>query len=218
MFSVSLALYSGRRETANDSSVNAGSDTTAVALTHVLYYLLKNPDKLDRLRRELDMVLDTATVVPTYTSVRNIAYLRACLDEALRLSPPVSFGLQRKTLAGGASINGQWIPGGTLVSVPAYTAHRDSTVFPDAERYLPERWLDDCAKAVQKYFIPFSMGSRGCIGRNISYLEQHVLLATLVRRYDFALPHPDWELQWEERFNLWPSTMPLKISHRQVDK
>ncbi|KAJ9655718.1 hypothetical protein H2201_008746 [Coniosporium apollinis] len=85
--------------------MNAGSDTTAVALTHVLYYLLKNPDKLDRLRRELDMVLDTATVVPTYTSVRNIAYLRACLDEALRLSPPVSFGLQRKTLAGGASIN-----------------------------------------------------------------------------------------------------------------
>lgn len=194
--------------------VNAGSDTTAIALTHILYYLLKNPEKLKILRAQLDADLDPTVVVPTYTSVRNIAYLRACLDESLRLSPPVAFGLQRKTPPEGSSIQGTWVAGNTHVSVPAYIAHRDAAIFPDPESFIPERWLKEEAKEIQKYFIPFSAGSRGCIGRNISYIEQHVLVATMVRRYDMALLSEGWELEWEERFNLWPKPLPIIIERR----
>lgn len=179
-----------------------------------MYYLVKNPDKLQRLREELDQHLSHEETVPSYAAVKKIAYLRACLDESLRLSPPVSFGLQRKTPPDGTSIDGEWISGNTMVSVPAYVAHRDPTIFPEPEKFVPERWLEKEAKEVQKYFIPFSTGARGCIGRNITYIEQHVLLASLLRRYDFALPHLDWVLTWEERFNLWPSAMPLKIRER----
>lgn len=179
-----------------------------------MYYLLKNPDKLERLREELDKHLSNEGRVPSYAAVRDIAYLRACLDESLRLSPPVSFGLQRKTPSEGTVVNGEWIAGDTLVSVPAYVAHRDPAIFPEPEKFVPERWLKEEAKEVQKYFIPFSAGARGCIGRNITYIEQHVLLASLLRNYEFALPHPDWELRWEERFNLWPSAMPLKVWRR----
>ncbi|KAL1855996.1 hypothetical protein Plec18170_003863 [Paecilomyces lecythidis] len=139
--------------------MNAGSDTTAISLTHVVYYLLKNPEKLQRLREELDKHIDKDIIIPTYASVRGIAYLRACIDESLRLSPSVAFGLQRKTPPEGASVMGQWIPGGTSVSVPAYVAHRDPKIFPEPESFVPERWLKEEAKEIQKYFIAFSAAS-----------------------------------------------------------
>lgn len=111
-------------------------------------------------------------------------------------------------------IDGHWIPGNTTVAVPAYTAHRNPDIFTEPEEFRPERWLGDGAKRAQASFIAFSSGGRGCIGRNISYMEQSILVATLIRRYDFELPSPDWQLQWEEAFNLWPGPMPLSIRRR----
>ncbi|KAH7268656.1 cytochrome P450 [Fusarium solani] len=195
--------------------LDAGSDTTAIALTHVMYNLLRHPKALQRLRDELKETLDVDSPVASYGQVKNLPYLRACLDESLRLLPPVSFGLNRKTSLGGLTIDGQWIDEGTTVGVPAYTAHRNPELFPDPERYYPERWLEEMNKDAMTSFIPFSAGARGCIGRNITYMEQMILIASLVRRYDFALLHDDWELDHEEAFNLWPGPMPLSISKRQ---
>ncbi|KAK7205061.1 cytochrome p450 monooxygenase [Myxozyma melibiosi] len=196
--------------------MNAGSDTTAVAMTNAMYNLLKNPDKLAKLREELEKLnIPSDTIVPPYSIVRHCAYLRAVLDESLRVLPPLPLGLQRVTPPEGSSIAGRWIAGNTVVSVPAYSAHRDPNIFPDPEQFMPERWLTDSAKSFsQKYFIPFSMGSRGCIGRNITYLEQQLLLATLVRRYDFAFADPNFEPFYEERMNLLPGDMQLRIRRR----
>lgn len=195
-------------------SVDAGSDTTAIALTHIMYHLLRNPTVLSRLRQEINQAVPNDVAIAPDAAVRSLPYLRACLDESLRLSPPVAFGLNRKTPDGGMYIDGHWIPGGTTVAVPAYTAHRNPDVFDEPEEFRPERWLSDGAKRALASFIPFSTGGRGCIGRNISYMEQSILVATLVRRYDFELPSPDWQLQWEEAFNLWPGPMPLSIRRR----
>lgn len=194
--------------------MDAGSDTTAIALTHVMYYLLRHPKALSRLRQEIDQAVENDVVIASDAAVRNLPYLRACLDESLRLSPPVAFGINRKTPETGMYIDGHWIPGGTTVAVPAYTAHRNTDIFDEPEEFRPERWLGDGAKTAQASFIPFSTGGRGCIGRNISYMEQSILVATLIRRYDFELPSPDWQLQWEEAFNLWPGPMPLLIRLR----
>lgn len=110
----------------------------------------------------------------------------------------------------------EFVPGDTSVSISAYVAHRDEAVFPDAETYRPERWLEENAKEMQPYFITFSTGARGCIGRNISYLEQTVLLASVVHRYEFALPHEAWEQERWEAFNLSPGPMPLKVWRRDL--
>jgi benzoate 4-monooxygenase len=67
---------------------------------------------------------------------------------------------------------------------------------------------------MEPYFIPFSAGARGCIGRNISYLEQIVILATVVHRYDFALPGPDFKGERFEAFNLICGPLPIKIWRR----
>lgn len=194
--------------------MNAGSDTTAIAMNNVIYWLLRNPTCLAKLREEIDSVLDPDEVVAPYAKIKHLPYLRACLDEALRITPPTTFGLPRRTPAGGANILGDFIPADTTVSMSAYVAHRDPQVFPDPESYVPERWLGEKAKDLQPYFISFSAGARGCIGRNISYLEQTVLLASVVHRYEMALPHPEWEQPRQEMLNLMPGPLPLKMWRR----
>lgn len=195
--------------------MDAGSETTGVALTHVVYFLLKTPRALSRLRQELEEnVAFGNDGIATYASVKNLPYLRACLDESLRLLPPVSTGLHRLTPPEGYTIDGHWIEGGTIVVVPIYTAHRNPTFFPNPEEYQPERWLKDGIKDAQASFIPFSAGARGCIGRNITYIEQMILISTLVHRYDLRFADFLWELSHEEAFNLWPGPMPLKVRRR----
>ncbi|KAH8812392.1 cytochrome P450 [Xylogone sp. PMI_703] len=195
--------------------MNAGSDTTAIAMNNVMYQLLRNPSCLTKLRAEVDTILDPTEIVAPYDKVRHLPYLRACLDESLRLFPPTTFGLPRRTPPEGAPILGDFIPGDTSVSISAYVAHRDEKVFPDPDQYRPERWLEDGAKELQAAFISFSAGARGCIGRNISYLEQTVLLASVVHRYEFALPSREWEQTRWETFNLMPGPMPLKVWRRK---
>ncbi|KAL2441232.1 Cytochrome P450 monooxygenase [Exophiala dermatitidis] len=195
--------------------MNAGSDTTAIAMNNVMFLLLKHPECLKKLREELDGVLDEDEEVAPYDKVKHLPYLRACLDEALRLLPPTTFGLPRRTPPEGAPVDGDFVPGNTTVSISSYIAHRDPTIFAEPEQYRPERWLGDAGKELQPYFIAFSAGARGCIGRNISYLEQMVVLASVLHRYEFALPHPRWEPTRRENFNLSPGPMPLKIWRRK---
>ncbi|KXH55615.1 cytochrome P450 oxidoreductase [Colletotrichum salicis] len=86
----------------------------------------------------------------------------------------------------------------------------------EVESYVPERWLGDKGKELQLYFVSFSAGARGCIGRNISYLEQTVLLTNVLHRYNFALPFPEWEPERRKAMNLMPSPMPLKVWRREL--
>lgn len=156
--------------------------------------------------------------IAPYSKVKSLPYLKACIEESLRLSPPLARGLERVTPPSGAQIAGEFTPGNVGVSIPAYVAHRDPDVFPDPEAFLPERWFNN--KNIDKMrdaFIPFSAGGRACIGRNITMIEQQILIATLVNRYDFSLPWPDWTLQNEEAFNLWPVELPVIISKRDLE-
>ena len=93
---------------------------------------------------------------------------------------------------------GEYIPGNTSVGISALVAHRDETVFKNADK-----------------FITFSAGGRGCIGRNITYLEQQILIASIVHRYEFALPQ-GFKLQREETMNHILGPMPVKIWRRQT--
>jgi cytochrome P450 len=192
--------------------IDAGADTTAIALSGVLELLIKHPSHLATLREEIDHALDSDEVVASYDKIKNLLFLRACLDEAMRMIPPTSAGLPRRTPPEGARIMGHWIAGGTSVSMPIYTAHHDESAFPNPEEYNPQRCMDlDQRRRMESCFIPFSTGGRGCIGRNISYLEQAIVLASLVHRYEFALPSLDFELERFEAFNLPCGNQPMKF-------
>jgi len=185
-------------------------------MNNALFMLLKHPAALSKLRDELATVLDDSDVVVPYDKVKHLPYLRACLDESMRIIPPTTFGLPRRTPPEGAPVLGDYIAGNTSVSMSAYIAHRNAEVFPEPDVYRLERWLDEGAKELQPYFITFSVGARGCIGRNISYLEQTVLLSSIVNRYEFSLESPDWEPTRWESMNLAPGPMPLKVWRRST--
>jgi cytochrome P450 len=200
--------------------MNAGSATTAIAMTNVLYQLLKNPGIMMKVVEEIDGVFDdnedeAEDGVIAYDKVKHLPYLRACLDESLRLFPPTPHGLPRQTPPDGTTILGDYIPGGVSVAMSAFVAHRIESTFPQADKYIPERWLGEEAKLLQPFFLAFSAGARGCIGRNISYLEQTVVLASVLRRYEFALSSPNWEIERLETMNWLLGEMPVKVWRRK---
>ncbi|KAI0508534.1 cytochrome P450 [Xylaria bambusicola] len=203
-----------------EQAVGAGTDGPAVSISMTLYYLVRYPHTFSQLRAELDSVLSPDVEVAPWSKVKNLPYLRACIDEAMRLAPPVATELIRRTPPDASIIiDGEVIPPDTNVSIAAYTAHRDPCVFPDPTTFNPSRWLargSDSLRDMRSIFIPFSAGTRGCIGRNLSILMQAMCIATIVYHYDFALKQPKWDMEFEEWFNLWPLRLPLKVWRRDA--
>lgn len=197
--------------------MNAGTETTTAAFTNVLYLLYTHTEVLRKLRGELDAACGPEEVAP-YDIVGKLPYLRACVEESLRVRPASSFGLPREVPAGGRMIGGQFIAGGVTVSVPTYSLLRDEEAFEQADQFIPERWLtEDKVKKerMMKSHLPFSVGPRACIGRNIAYYEQLLVISTLVRSFDFSVA-PGFKLQNFERFNSNPGELFMSASRRVV--
>jgi cytochrome P450 len=188
------------------TNVFAGSDTTTIALRAIIYLLLRNPDKLAKVRDELDRA-EREGRLSEFISYRetttHLPYLCAAIKEAMRIHPSVGLILERHVPAGGATICGQHIPEGTIVGINAWVLHRDSKVYPDPDAFIPERWIDSSAAQLkemeQSYFV-FGAGSRTCIGKNISLMEMHKIVPQLLREFDLQLHEP--KKDWKTR-NVW---------------
>jgi cytochrome P450 len=102
-----------REEIMNTSGILiiAGSETTATLLDGAMFYLLTNPSVLEKLATEIVTAFPDIKDM-TFAKLANLPYLDACLQEALRMYPPIPGLLARKTLPGGVVINGYFIPGG----------------------------------------------------------------------------------------------------------
>ncbi|KAF3042045.1 hypothetical protein E8E11_003375 [Didymella keratinophila] len=171
----------------------AGSETTATALAGCLYRLMHNEDCLATLQKEVRNTFDTLDVI-TGDATQKLPYLHACVEEALRIYPPVAFGLQR--VSHGAFVDGHWVPPGALVSSQNWIISHDERYWQDPDSFKPERWLNEGLGDNKDAFQPFSLGPRACIGINLAYLEIRVILAKTVWQYDFELLSK--ELDWEK--------------------
>lgn len=194
--------------------LNAGSDSTGIAMTNTIHSLIENPRALLELRKELDEVLNEDDIVAPYGKIKNLKYLRAVLDESMRMNAPSQFSLPRKTPPGGASIAGHRIAGDVGVSTPTHSIHMDPDIWGDPTVFRPERWLGQEAKEVHPYFLVFTTGPRGCIGKNVTYLEQYVMLASFVRRYEFCLAEPDFVPTRFETVATIVDRLPLRVWRR----
>ncbi|KAK3692953.1 cytochrome P450-like protein [Podospora appendiculata] len=191
----------------------AGSETTAISLSAVFYYLLKNPHALASLRAEIDDAAregrfsDTETGLVTWHESQTLSYLDAVVKEAFRLHPAPGLPMERIVPEGGLEIAGHYVKGGTIVGCSAWVIHRNKDVFgEDVEAFRPERWLVDArrneAEEVQRVknmngtMLQFGMGSRTCIGKNISLLEIYKLVPSMLRRFEieFDDPNQEWEI------------------------
>lgn len=196
--------------------LNAGSDTTASALTNTLYLLATHPKVLQRLRDELSGFMTINDTTPDFNTLMAAPFLRACLDESLRIRPSVAIGLPRVTPPEGSTICGHFIAGGTTVSAPIIELNTHESLFPNAKAFDPERWFDGKQQgALKEYSQPFSIGGRACIGRNLAMIELTKVIATVVMRYDVTLLQE--ELKMIERFNMNPGACHVTLKRRSIE-
>jgi cytochrome P450 len=172
--------------------ISAGSDTTSITISATLFYLLHYPVSLAKTTTEVRNTFASVNEIRGGKILNGLVYLRACIDEALRLSPPVPSHLPREVLPGGLTIDGHYFPKGTVVGTAPYAIHHCKEYFPEPFVFRPERWImDDNPKSVataRAAFFSFSLGPRGCIGKSIAYIEATLALATLLFLYDIRLP------------------------------
>jgi cytochrome P450 len=153
----------------------AGHETTATALAWAVERLTRHPGALERLTEEV-------------TSGQT-AYLDAVVTETLRLRPVISLVARR--LSRPAQIAGLELPAGVTVTPSIYLLHRRPDVYPQPDRFLPERFLDQPPGTYT--WIPFGGGVRRCIGAAFAQFEMRAVLAELVRQRRVAPARPESE-------------------------
>ncbi|KAF7593379.1 hypothetical protein BBP40_011568 [Aspergillus hancockii] len=201
------------------SLIIAGSETTASLLCGVTYHLLKNPIKLQKVVKEVRSEFDSSDEI-SFVSVNRLPYLLACLNEALRVYPPIADAFPRNTGSNVEMIMGRPVPPNTIVRMTHWATYRSSRNFTSPDEYIPERWLanepgfeNDQRSALQ----PFQVGPRNCIGRNLAYMEMRLLMALVLWNFDLELcpTSHNWDKQrvfvaWE-RPDLMVRLLPRKI-------
>jgi cytochrome P450 len=137
-------------------NIVAGSDTTLAAIAYIIYCVLRTPEVKKKLLAELA----TCSPRPGWEELEGKKYLNWVIDEGMRLYPPVPSSLPRKVPAGGATLGGYTFPAGTVVSCQALTMHHDPDVFPNPEKFIPDRW-EKVAGPMRDHLMPFG-GSMRC--------------------------------------------------------
>ncbi|KAJ8132390.1 hypothetical protein O1611_g1235 [Lasiodiplodia mahajangana] len=177
--------------------LSAGSDTMSTCLSALFFYLSRNEACYRRLSAEIRSAFVDGSEIKSGPRLAACSYLRACINEALRMSPPVPGTLWRQQVAGGDKmsgsplvIDGHIIPPGTHIGVNTYALQHNEAYFPEPFTFRPERFLreDDGleARLAKDAFAPFSLGARGCMGKSMAYLEASLVMAKTLWFFDFV--------------------------------
>lgn len=165
-----------------DECVNlilAGHETVSNALTYTVLFLARRPDVAKRIRDEIAQVAGDAPLAARH--FEKLVFTRAVLAESMRLFPP-AWALAR-TVTSEYSIRGYRIKKGAIVFTCTYVMHRDPRFFPEPLEFRPERFL---APSHPRFaYFPFGAGPRQCIGEGFAWMEGVLVLATLMRSWNF---------------------------------
>ncbi len=162
----------------------AGHETTASALTWAFYILADQPHWLERLREEVASVVGDAPL--SFEHTRQLPLIKAFFKETLRLYPPITF-MPRVALRE-ATVAGRRLRKGALVMIAPWTLQRHSKWWPDPHAFKPERFLPEQEKTIAPgAYIPFGQGPHTCVGAGFAQTESVLILAELVRRFDWIL-------------------------------
>ena len=186
---------------ADTNTLTIGGTTAAIAMSALFFYLSRNPEAYKTLAEEIRSSFGSAQEICAGSKLKDLKYLRACIDEALRMSPPSPTTPWREQDPSSDEpfvVDGHVIPRGTQVGVSLYSLSHNEEYFPDSFTFKPERWLapaegskDDTPerKAAQdtmrKAFAPFLLGDRSCIGKSMAYMEISLAIARCLWFFDF---------------------------------
>ena len=193
--------------------MGAGYETTARALCWTFYLLDRHPEAARSLREELGDVLGGRT--PNVEDLPRLPYTRMVVQESMRLFPPV-WGLSRR-LKEADEVGGARIPRGNRIIISAYVTHRHPDLWPEPEKFDPERFrtatrMDRPPKNMPRYaYFPFSGGPRECVGVNFAAMEATLVLATIAQSFELSVV-PGHRITPEPSFTLRPGNgMPVKL-------
>ncbi|XP_020281102.1 probable cytochrome P450 6a14 [Pseudomyrmex gracilis] len=165
----------------------AGFETSSTTATYCLYELALNQDMQNKLRQEIDEVLKKHGEV-TYNAVNDMTYLHKVVSETLRKYPPVPMLNRICTKALDLPTTNIHIPEGTLITIPVLGIQRDPAIYPDPDKFDPERFSADEIAARHPYaYLPFGEGPRVCIGTRFGYMQTKVGILNILSKFKVKL-------------------------------
>ncbi|KAL4876780.1 cytochrome P450 [Aspergillus karnatakaensis] len=171
----------------------AGSETTAVTLSGILFHIFRT----SRVYKKLEAEIDGAALKGcesnrhiTYTEAVKLPYLVACVKEGMRMHPITGVSFPRHAPPSGLFIGETFIPPNSRIGANPGVIHFDKSVFgDDADQFRPERWLEDPARAsaMDRHLMTFGIGARTCIGKHLSLCEIYKAIPALLKSFSFDL-------------------------------
>ncbi|XP_078695165.1 cytochrome P450 3A24-like [Branchiostoma floridae x Branchiostoma belcheri] len=162
----------------------AGYETTANTLTLTAYNLALNQEAQDKVIEEVDAVIEKRGALD-YEAVNELPYMEMCIQETLRMFPAaMRFDRVCKE---DTEVKGLHIPAGMIVNVPVYPIHYDPDIWPEPEKFKPERFSKEEKEARDPYaYLPFGSGPRNCVGMRLAQLELRFALAKILQKFRFV--------------------------------
>jgi cytochrome P450 len=160
----------------------AGHETSATALSWLLLELAKQPGIVAKIRAEAELF----ETVPTFDQLLKLPYTRQVIEEGMRLFPP-AWTMTREALEDD-EVEGKPIPKGISVFMSIYELHRNPNIWENPFVFNPENFSPENVKNRAKFnYLPFGAGPRLCIGLQFAMMEMQLILAALVKRFDFEI-------------------------------
>ncbi|KAI9673958.1 MAG: hypothetical protein M1817_002164 [Caeruleum heppii] len=167
-----------------EAMVFAGTDTTGNTFMVGMFHLMSDGRVRGKLVEELRSFWPDISHKPRYEDIEKLPYLTAVVKESLRCSLGCVTPMPRVVSSPGATISGEFIPGGTVVGVSTLFIHHNPAIFPDPHAFVPERWLGAEGKDLDSCLVVFGRGQRSCLGMNLAWCELYLGLANIFRRFD----------------------------------
>jgi len=186
-----------------DTFMFEGHDTTTQGLTWTFYLLAKHPNIQEKAREEIMSVLDKSKY-SSYEQLNSFTYLTAIIKESHRLYPPVP--IIARLVDEPFEVAGYTIPVGTQIRIAPWGIHRNPNVWKSPDDFMPERFLEPIKENADNPFayVPFSAGSRNCIGQKFAINEEITIISSVLRRFRLILDetHP---VDFNPKFVMCPS-------------
>ncbi|GMR45013.1 hypothetical protein PMAYCL1PPCAC_15208, partial [Pristionchus mayeri] len=190
----------------------AGYDTTSNALSYATWLLSRNQEVMRRCQEEVDEVCGDSSI--SFDDCQQLRYLDAACKETLRLFPLAAKGVNRIPMKN-TTIVGHEIEKGTTILADTYAIHFSKELWgEDAEEFRPERWLDPEKRVAAINFLSFGAGPRLCVGMRLALMEEKILLAHILRRFDILADDKMSNLKLIGCTTISPESVPVKIRSR----
>ncbi|KAK7861805.1 hypothetical protein R5R35_000573 [Gryllus longicercus] len=165
-----------------DTFMFEGHDTTSASLCWTLFLLGNYPQIQERVFEEQSEIFNGSDRLPTTQDVAEMKYLERVIKESLRLYPSVPF--IGRALTEEVQVGEYLLPADTHVNIQIYHVNRDPKYFPNPDEFNPDNFLPEKVQGRHPYaYVPFSAGSRNCIGQKFALLEEKTVLSAVIRRF-----------------------------------